>query len=84
MAAKKPARKPKSAWMEPLLDLPGDDKRELIKRLVDSLDNEMDPDVEKAWLKECQRRSKAIRKGAKTYSLTEVLEAARAATRRSA
>ena len=74
MAAKKPARKPKSAWMEPLLNLPGDGKGELIMRLVDSLDNEMDPDIEKAWLKECQRRSKAIRKGAKDENARPELE----------
>ena len=43
-----------------ILALDEDEKRELLRILIAELDTPPDPDVEKAWLKESQRRYREL------------------------
>jgi putative addiction module component (TIGR02574 family) len=44
--------------------LPDTDKERLLRTLLDELDGPTDPNVEKAWLDEIQRRSRELDEGA--------------------
>lgn len=46
--------------LEATLKLPDDDKLEFVEELVSALDGPEDEDVEAAWAKEVQRRSREI------------------------
>jgi len=43
--------------------LSSDDKRELLRALIDEMDGPADPDVEKAWLEVAQRRYRELVEG---------------------
>jgi putative addiction module component (TIGR02574 family) len=43
--------------------LSAEDKRELLRSLVAQLDPTVDPDVQKAWLEEAQRRYRELAEG---------------------
>lgn len=43
--------------------LSGEEKRELLRALIAELDTPADPDVEKAWLEESQRRYRELVEG---------------------
>lgn len=47
-------------------ELDSSDKEELLRVLIEELDGPADPDVEKAWLEEAERRSAEIDSGAVT------------------
>lgn len=53
---------------EDVLSLPQDQRAELAARLLESLDREVDPDVEEAWATEIERRCAAVDAGATTLS----------------
>lgn len=53
---------------EDVLSLPQDQRAELAARLLESLDREVDPDIEEAWATEIERRCAAVDAGATTLS----------------
>ena len=58
--------------------LSDDDRAQLLKALINDLDAPADPDAERAWLKESERRLGEIESGAaKTVSGESVLKEAR-------
>jgi putative addiction module component (TIGR02574 family) len=54
--------------LEEVLSLPEDQRAELAVRLLQSLDREIDPDAEEAWVAEIERRCAAIDAGETTLS----------------
>ena len=55
-----------------------DDQEQLLRALLEELDGPPDPDVERAWLEEAQRRSRELDTGATdTIPADEVLAEAR-------
>lgn len=46
-----------------ILELDAEQKRDLLRRLIAELDAPADPEVEKAWLKESQRRYQELVEG---------------------
>jgi putative addiction module component (TIGR02574 family) len=58
--------------------LSGDERRPLLRGLVDNFDGNSDPEVEKAWLEEAQRRLQGLQQGVvEAVSVEEVFENAR-------
>ncbi len=53
-------------WMNQLSALPPEERAELAYQLLQSLDDEADPDWEEAWAAELQRRTDAIATGQAT------------------
>jgi len=53
---------------EDVLSLPEDQRAELAVRLLQSLDREIDPDAEQAWVTEIERRCAAVDAGEVTLS----------------
>jgi putative addiction module component (TIGR02574 family) len=47
--------------VEQALDLPAEDRARLAEHLLHSLNTPIDPDIEKAWLEEAERRLQAVR-----------------------
>ena len=56
------ARAVKEIYLE-IQNLSDEDKRELLRTLVAELDAPADPNVEKAWLEEAQRRYRELVEG---------------------
>lgn len=55
-----------------------DDQEQLLRALVEELDGPPDPNVERAWLEEAQRRSRELDAGAvDTIPANEVFDEAR-------
>jgi len=54
--------------LEDVLSLPEDQRAELAVRLLQSLDREIDPDAEEAWVTEIERRCAALDAGETTLS----------------
>ena len=54
--------------LEDVLSLPEDQRAELAVRLLQSLDREIDPDAEEAWVAEIERRCAAVDAGEITLS----------------
>lgn len=48
------------AVLETALELPEQERAELVTRLLDSLDGDIEPDVEAAWAAEITRRVEAL------------------------
>jgi hypothetical protein len=46
-----------------ILELDAEQKRDLLRRLIAELDAPADPEVEKAWLRESQRRYRELVEG---------------------
>ena len=58
--------------------LSDDDRRRLLRDLVADLDGNPDPEVEKAWLEEAQRRLQELQQGViEAVPAEEVFESAR-------
>ena len=49
--------------VEQALDLPAEDRARLAEHLLHSLNTPVDPEIEKAWLKEAEQRLLAVRDG---------------------
>nr|MDO8118722.1 addiction module protein [Candidatus Sigynarchaeota archaeon] len=45
------------------LELPVEERAQLIERLIRSLDEEEDPNAEKAWIAEARRRHEELQRG---------------------
>jgi hypothetical protein len=59
------------------------DQEHLLKALLEELDGPADPDVDRAWLEEAQRRSRELDSGAvETTPANEVIAKARADLKR--
>jgi Putative addiction module component len=59
------------------------DQEHLLKALLEELDGPADPDVDRAWLEEAQRRSRELDSGAvETIPANEVIAKARADLKR--
>ncbi|TKS58614.1 MAG: hypothetical protein EWM72_02910 [Nitrospira sp.] len=59
--------------------LSSEDKAELLRVLIDELDGPADPDVERAWMEEAQRRHREILEGkVESIPAERVFEEARA------
>ena len=70
---------------EALLDLPARRRADIVVKLIESLDDETDPDAEGLWAKEIERRVRDLRAGkAKTVSLATVKRDLRPRGRRQA
>jgi putative addiction module component (TIGR02574 family) len=54
--------------LQEALALPGDQRAELVVRLLQSLDQEVDADAEEAWAAEIERRCAALDAGETTPS----------------
>jgi putative addiction module component (TIGR02574 family) len=60
-----------------------DDQEHLLRALLEELDGPADPDVERAWLAEAQRRSQELDSGVvETFPAEEVFAKARAELKR--
>ena len=60
------------------LSLDKKDKARLADLLLKSIHDDIDPDIEKAWIQEIQKRKETLKSGdASLYSASEVLEEAR-------
>jgi putative addiction module component (TIGR02574 family) len=60
-----------------------DDQEQLLRALLEELDGPADPDVERAWLAEAQRRSQELDSGVvETIPADEVFAKARAELKR--
>jgi putative addiction module component (TIGR02574 family) len=62
--------------IQALLQLPVEDRAHAAKRLLDSLDGDIDPDTEDAWAREIERRLAKIQAGEATL-ITAASAAAR-------
>ena len=51
-------------WMNLLVVLPPDDRAEIARRLIESLDEPADPDWETAWADELKKRAERMKTGA--------------------
>src|SRR5258708_33311653 len=61
-----------------LMALPPESRAMLAQSLIESLDNEVDPDADALWFEEIRRRDSEIRSGtAKTKPAEQVLQEAR-------
>ena len=61
-----------------LMELPPESRAQLAQTLLESLDDEVDPDAEAVWLQEVRRRDLEIRSGTvKTKPAEQVLQEAR-------
>ena len=61
-----------------IAELSAQAKSELLKELISELDPSSDPDVESAWIIECERRLQEVRDGnVNTVSGDSVFDAAR-------
>lgn len=60
------------------LELDENHRAELAKKLIDSLDRQIDDDVEQAWIDEVQKRKESLASGkASLHSAADVLKEAR-------
>lgn len=74
-----------SEVFEAALALSEEDRGRLAEKLVQSLDREVDPDVEEAWAAEIERRLARIHAGqSKTVTMTEAIARLHQAARSSA
>jgi putative addiction module component (TIGR02574 family) len=63
------------AVLEQALQLPPEERADVAKRLIASLDGPADGDVEAAWLAEVERRLETVDRGAASFEPWEVVRA---------